>query len=463
MGFGERIEREETELLREIANQIKMRGGDMFYVGGCVRDEILGKENKDVDVEVYGISPDELVSILSMFGGVDYFGKSFGVYRIKGLDVDFSFPRVEKSVGAGHRDFDVQVNPFLDTVQAAIRRDFTINALMKNVLTGEVVDHFDGINDLRKGIIRHISEETFGDDPLRVLRAAQFAARFEFTVHPETIALAKRMPLHSLPRERIYVEWQKLLMKGNKPSLGLIALKEMDVLRKLHPHLMLLEGCIQPSEHHPEGDAFAHTALVIDEAAKLRARATNPEALMWAALLHDIGKPSTTKVEADGKITAHDHAAVGAKLVDEFFVNVSEAQSLISDVRPLVAEHMTPLHLFRERDRIKDGAIRRLFNRVNLHDLLLLAEADDRGRGVIVSKSEATDWLRARVETLDIREDTIQPWVTGKHLIQFGLRPGPIFKSILSHAYECQLDGWSEDEVFAETSRMIAKELQKAI
>ena len=204
----------DTNIAIAIAQKVASCGGSTYFVGGYVRDKLLGIENKDIDIEVHGITQKDLEEILSSIGELLRFGKSFGVYSIKGASIDVAMPRKEIATGRGHRDFDIEVDPFIGTEKACKRRDFTIGAIMQNVLTGEIVDHFGGIDDLHNKIIRHVNDDSFGEDPLRVLRAAQFASRFEFTIAEETIALCKNMDICALPAERVFEELKKALLKA---------------------------------------------------------------------------------------------------------------------------------------------------------------------------------------------------------------------------------------------------------
>ena len=191
------------ETVKLIAEKVSDAGGSVYYVGGYVRDKILGIENKDIDIEIHGADVSAVEDILDSVGDRMEFGKSFGIYGLKGCTVDIALPRNEKPTGKGHRDFEIIADPFMGTYEAARRRDFTINSLMENVLTGEITDHFGGMNDLKAGVIRHIDDRIFVEDPLRVLRAAQFAARFNFEVASETIALCRNIDISTLSRERI--------------------------------------------------------------------------------------------------------------------------------------------------------------------------------------------------------------------------------------------------------------------
>lgn len=185
----------DLEMAKKIAEKVSEKGGRTFFVGGFVRDKLLGKENKDIDIEIHNITPEDLRKVLNTLGTVTEMGASFGILGLKGFDIDIAQPRTEKATGRGHKDFEVFVDPFIGFDKAARRRDFTINALMEDVLTGEILDFFGGKEDLKNGIIRHVDKNTFIEDPLRVLRAAQFAARFNFKVANETIELAKGMKL----------------------------------------------------------------------------------------------------------------------------------------------------------------------------------------------------------------------------------------------------------------------------
>ena len=187
----------------KIAERVADAGGRAYCVGGFVRDKIMGRPCEDVDIEVHGISPDRLREILGGLGTPLSYGQSFGIYSLAGSGIDVAMPRREKKTGSKHTDFEVDVDPFIGTEEAARRRDFTINALMEDILSGEVIDHFGGLGDIRSGIIRHVDERTFAEDPLRVLRAAMFAARFGFEAAPETIELCRGMDLSDLSKERI--------------------------------------------------------------------------------------------------------------------------------------------------------------------------------------------------------------------------------------------------------------------
>ena len=211
-----------------LASKVKEKGGRAFYVGGYVRDLLLNIPNKDVDIEVHGIAEKDLVAILNEIGEVDYYGRSFGIYALRHEDIEVALPRSEKVLGTGHRDFEISVDPDMGYKNAALRRDFTINALMMDVLSHEILDYFNGIYDLNKGIIRHVNDVSFVEDPLRVYRAAQFASRFGFKIDERTVELCKGIDTFVLSRERIEEELKKALLKAEKAEIFFECLKEMN-------------------------------------------------------------------------------------------------------------------------------------------------------------------------------------------------------------------------------------------
>ena len=211
-----------------LASKVKEKGGRAFYVGGYVRDLLLNIPNKDIDIEVHGIAEKDLVDILNEIGEVDYYGRSFGIYALRHEDIEVALPRSEKVLGTGHRDFEISVDPDMGYKNAALRRDFTINALMMDVLSHEILDYFNGTDDLNKGIIRHVNDVSFVEDPLRVYRAAQFASRFGFKIDERTVELCKGIDTFALSRERIEEELKKALLKAEKAEIFFECLKEMN-------------------------------------------------------------------------------------------------------------------------------------------------------------------------------------------------------------------------------------------
>lgn len=421
-------------------------------VGGCVRDCLLGMHPKDFDIEVYGLSLKEVEEALEKHFNVIAVGRAFGIFKVvvnHGEEkhvYDIALPRRENKEGSGHRGFIVNTDPFMPFRDAASRRDFTINAMAIDVFTGELLDAHDGLSHLKQKLLKHVSS-AFVEDPLRVLRAAQFAARFGFHVDQTTITLCQKLEseLSTLSRERIYEEIKKLLF-ANKPSIGFEVLRLTNAL-VLFPELKAMIGCPQDPEWHPEGDVWTHTLMVVDKAAKLVREANCEEEekliIMAAALCHDIGKPPTTK-EIDGRIRSLAHDEAGVPLTEELLSRMAFPPRLVPEVSSLVKEHLKPYQLYRTRDTVSDGAIKRLALRVNIERLLLVSRADFLGRTTPEALSGVDPsvlWLKNEVSRILGSEQAPKPLLLGRHLIALGYKPGVEFSRILNQAFEAQLDG----------------------
>ena len=424
-------------IAERIAGYVKEAGGRAFYVGGFVRDRLLGIENKDVDIEVHGLEPDALYEILGRLGEPLSFGKSFGVFAIKGEDIDIAMPRRERATGSGHRDFEVDVDPFIGTREAARRRDFTINALMEDVLTGELVDHFGGRRDLDEGVIRHIDPATFIEDPLRVLRGAQFAARFGFAIAPDTIELCRGIDLSALSRERVEEEMKKALLKADRPSIFFESLRAMDQLDVWFPELKQTIGLEQDPVFHPEGDVWTHTMEVIDRAAAFRDRVSGPYRFMLLALTHDLGKIVTTEV-VKGRIHAYEHETKGMPLVEAFMERLIGEKDVKNYVYNMVPLHMRPNVAAYSKPALK--STNRMFDAAEAPaDLIWFAEAD---KPVFSGSDAFTGDKEFLLERLKAYEETMaKPYVMGRDLIEAGLEPGEDFSEILAHAHKLRLAG----------------------
>ena len=431
----------DQQMAREVARLVADRGGSTYYVGGFVRDALIGRENKDVDIEVHGISPQCLKDILDSLGQRITIGESFGIFNLKGYSLDIAMPRKEEARGQGHKDFDIFVDPFIGTEAASRRRDFTFNALMQDVLTGEIVDHFGGQEDLKQGILRHVNDASFAEDPLRVLRAAQFAARFGFRVAPETIELCRKMDLRLLPRERIDGELRKALLKAEKPSIFFEVLRQMDQLDFWFPEVKALIGVAQNPRYHAEGDVWTHTMLVLDEAAKLRHRTQQPLWFMLSALTHDFGKAVCTE-EKNGVLHAYQHERSGLPLAEAFLRRITSEVKCIDYVLNLTELHMKPNTVADARSAVK--VTNRMFDQaVDPEGLICIALADDRGRITTVPGHSNEEWLCGRLEVF--RELMARPYVMGRDLIAAGLAPGTDFTEILRHAHKLRLAGVPKD------------------
>lgn len=416
------------------------RGGRAYCVGGCVRDALLGVEPKDVDVEIYGLDAEKIERILSKKFRFEIVGKSFGVWILKGLDIDVSMPRTERKTGIGHKAFEIVGDPFLTPKEACARRDFTINAILYDILSGDIIDEFGGMGDLKNKILRHTSER-FSEDPLRVLRAMQFAARFNLDVAPETVELCSKIEMENLPEERIFEEWKKLILKGVEISRGLFFLRDCGWV-KYFRGLADMADCPQDPRWHPEGDVYVHTAHCMDSFAKKRVGDDREDLIVGLAVLcHDMGKPKCTTIGDDGAIHSYGHDIIGGKVARKFLEHLTREKSIVEEVVPLVERHMAVLDLW--RSNAGDGAIRRLAGKVKRIDRLVrLDDADRNGRPPIEPEDSPQGlWIMQRAEALAIKDSAPKPILLGRHLIELGLTPSVKFKDILNAAYEAQLDG----------------------
>ncbi len=420
-------------MLISIAREITRIGGRAFYTGGYTRDLLISghaEAGSDIDIEVFHLESEQLIALLSPFGEVKTVGKIYPVFKIK-----------------GHPEWDFTLSRQNSYADAAARRDFTIDAIMIDIVTGEILDYTGGKQDLAAKVIRHTTPEVLADDPLRAYRAASLAGRLEFTVHPETLQLMHKADLGKVPHERIAAELKKLLLLSAKPSIGLRYLEKTGLLRQLHPDLYNLIGCEQEPKNHPEGDVWEHTLQVVDEAAKLKDKSRNPLVLMWAALLHDIGKPAVTK-QREGKITAYGHDTQGAGMASAFLHDLRCSNDLTHSVMVLIREHMHPVLLYKQKEQITDKAIRKLADRVDISELLLLSEADFHGRSMERDYSPIRDWLLGRIMELGLEPGKkIEPLLKGRDLLELGMPPGDSFKKILDLAWELQLEGLDKEQI----------------
>ena len=358
--------------LTRLLASLRDAGGRPYVVGGAVRDALLRLPLEDWDVEVFGLSAERLEALLAGFGKVDAVGQAFRVYKLSGVEgvtgaLDVALPRRDSKVGPGHRGIGVTGDPSLSVEEAARRRDFTINALLFDSATGELVDPWGGRADLEARRLRAVDSATFGDDPLRALRALQFAARFELQVDEATARLCASMPLRELPAERVFGEIEKLLLKARRPSLGLALAREWGMLETIAPELVPLASTPQDPEWHPEGDVWVHTLQVVDEARALLSGLEDDRprqlTVMLGALCHDLGKPATTRFE-DGRVRSRGHEEAGlpptTALLDRWNVFTRQGYDVRAQVLALVAQHLKPGQLYDDRERVSDGAIRRL-------------------------------------------------------------------------------------------------------
>ena len=435
----------------DVARRVSAAGGRALMVGGSVRDLLCGRHVKDVDIEVFGLAPDDLKRILGEAYELDLVGISFGVLKIKHLDIDISLPRRESKRGLGHKGFDIASDPSLPIPEAASRRDFTVNAIYYDPLAAELIDPHGGARDLADGVLRHVSEK-FREDPLRVLRGMQFVARFGLDPAPETVAVCRTVTPEGLPPERLFEEWAKLLVKGVQIRRGLEFLRATGWV-EYYPELACLIGCEQDPKWHPEGDVWTHTGYALDAFVRRRTGERDEDLIVGLAVLcHDFGKPATTTHDPDGHIRSRGHDTAGVAPTLSFLCRLTNEERILREVPPLVEQHMQPFSLWRAK--AGDAAIRRLSLKVGRIDRLLrVAHADDEGRpGALpggTSGGEDLAWLAAAAERLRVAAAAPKPILMGRDLIALGYKPSPQFGKWLDACFEAQLDGVFSDHAGA--------------
>ena len=433
------MSRAADEAAASICAAVAHRGGRAQFIGGCVRDALLGRAATDLDIEVFGLEPQVLRVELERIGPVSLVGESFGVLKMHGLPIDVSIPRRERKAGSGHRGFIVDADPGLSPEAAAARRDFTVNAIGWDPLRRELVDPFHGETDLKRRILRHTSHQ-FAEDPLRVLRGMQFVARLGLTATPETVRVCANIEPEGLAPERIFEEWRKLLLTGETISAGLRFLADTGWIRYF-PEFGALVGCPQDPQWHPEGDVWTHTGHVMDAFATERLDDPWEDLVVGlACLCHDLGKPATTAM-IDGRWRSPGHEEAGVAPTVGFLSRLTNQGQLAQEVVPLVADHLKPDQLYLAN--ASAAAVRRLARRVlRLDRLLRVATADRNGRPPSPRDDfPAGRWLTALARELDVLDQPPEPLVRGRDLIAIGLEPGKQFKPLLDAAYEAQLDG----------------------
>lgn len=443
-------------------------------VGGAVRDEIMKRPIKDVDIEVHGISGAILETVLKELGKPLRFGSAFGVYSLAGHQMDIALPRSERKAGNGHRDFEIEIDPFIGIKEAARRRDFTMNALLKDILSGEIADPYGGTEDIKNRIIRHIDDRKFGEDPLRALRAAQFRSRFGFQVAPSTISICRALDLRNLSAERVEMEMKKALLESRRPSEFFECLREMGQLGYWFKELEQLIGLEQNPEFHPEGDVWTHTMMVLDRAAQFRPYASDPYAFMLLALTHDFGKITTTEF-VNGAIHAYGHEIQGAEIAERFLDRVCHGSDIKKYIANMIPNHMRPNKIAESRSAVKKT--NHLFDSVLAPSDLIYFAICDKPKLPYVLQSQDKDSIKVEMdkgiekdlytttenereqERIDFlfdrlevyREMMAKPYVTGKDLIINGVTPGEDFGTILEYAHKLRLAGIPKDNALRQT------------
>lgn len=432
--------------------QVAEAGGRCWLVGGAVRDWMRGESSDELDFEVRGLELARLRDLLAAHGELVEVGRSFGVLRLRHIDADFALPRVDSRQGRGHRGIHAELDPDLDPVLAARRRDLTINAMSLDPLAGELFDPLGGLADLHAGRLRACDAGTFGEDPLRALRVMQLCARLGMDPDDELLRICAAQDLTELSPERIFEEFRKLLLLSAKPSRGFAFLRDTGLL-DFFPCLAAMVGCAQDDRWHPEGDVWVHTLLVLDEAALLRDGGEDDLALMFGALCHDLGKPDTTVQAPDGRWRSPAHDFVGEKIAMNFLSSLRASTELTGKVRTLTREHLAPAVFFEQGSG--DRAWRRLARRMSrtgtsLELLGRLARADHLGRTTEEARLRifpAGDHFMERARALELDHRPPPDVVQGRHLLAMGMKPGREIGAILDRCRQVQDEtGWKSPE-----------------
>ena len=423
---------------------VKNANGYALFVGGCVRDSILGLTPKDFDIEVYGLPAQQVIDILSREFPLDLVGEAFGVIRLKGLPIDIALPRRESKRGLGHKGFAIHSDPFMTIEEASRRRDFTINAMAWDPEDQELLDPFGGLSDLEQKVLRHVTER-FKEDPLRVLRGQQLAGRYSLTGAPETLEVSHDVlsEYHTLPIERIWGEWYKWASQSVLPSAGLTFLLQTDWIQ-MYPELKILIDCPQDPQFHPEGDVWTHTLLVADEAAVIAERdglAQDERAiLVLAALCHDLGKPKTTET-IDGRIRSRGHCDT-VEIFQAFLSRIGAPSEFVERVIILCRYHLTHIDFKDSLRHVRRLSVALAAAGETLEMLGRLVEADHSGRPPLPKEMPAN--MKAMLDvarTLNIQSQRLEPFLLGRHLLELGFSPGPKMGDILQLVFERQLNG----------------------
>lgn len=439
-----------NQMIHAIARRVHARGGRALLVGGCVRDALLGRACTDIDCEVHGVAPDALCALLGEFGEIDDSGREYGIFTIRGAGIDIALPRTETRTGPGHRDFAVTVDPWLSPARAALRRDFTVNAIMRDALTGEYVDPLGGMEDLSRGVLRAVPGGGFEEDPLRVLRGAQFAARFGLTPDVGTLQSMRRMPTDRLSAARVWAEMNKALETARQPDVFFRVLRDADALEPWFHELAALCGVRQNVLYHPEGDAFAHTLLTLRAAAEVRDGSSHPLLFMLAALTHDLGKAVSARQDADGQWRAPGHADTGVPLCGDMLSRLGAPKAAIRYAQDMCRLHMRVHEAYYTRaDEARMNLL--LDESVCARDLTLLAVCDARGTGKPREQADREEAFL--MDRLAAYERAVSgPMPDARMLMAAGAVPGPDMKEALSEARRRVLCGEALKEACAQAA-----------
>lgn len=446
---------------------IDLFGGDVYAVGGYIRDLFRGAETPEIDILIARRRLEDIIAGLEKHGRVDVVGRSFGIikFAIEGRTYDIALPRRDTALKMNtrsHKDFLIDSDPFMPIEADLKRRDFTINSMALRLTDGQIIDPFGGQKDTAARLIRTTNPRAFPEDPLRVLRAARLASVLDFRIDKAIYEAARKIDLTGLSVERTNDELFKIMLQSKRPSRGLRELFKLGVIGQLYPELSAITLVIQDSTFHPEADeqghhtVWAHTLLTVDQAAIISTLMSFDQgrrlALLLAALYHDIGKAKATRWDfKHGRmtVTSNGHDIQSEKMTRKIF----ERQRIyswhgydVATVTPLlIRTHHRASELWLNRNEVTKRAFNRLAAEVRGEiGLVVGLDAADRAgrkRRPVQTLDRQARWLLGKFEELRINIETIKPLVMGRHLIELGMVPGPDMGKLLKKLYRLQLDG----------------------
>lgn len=436
------------DIVLMVAGGCKTIGGRAFIVGGWVRDKLRSEPtaSPDVDIEVYGLSIQQVEDLLDNLDlAYDAVGRSFGILKLKDVDIDISVPRRENRIGVKHTDFSVELDPTMTPEEAALRRDFTMNSMYWDPISKRLYDPYGGQRDLTNGVLRMTNQDKFAEDPLRVLRAMQFISRFALTADPDLVWTAKQLQIQyvHIAKERVFEEFKKMLLKGKYISEGLQFLIDCDWIHNF-PELEAMIGVEQEPDWHPEGDVFTHVSHCMDAFARLHIYGDDMDRLIvgFGTLCHDMGKPGTTLKDPEtGRIQALKHHMTGVPIAEKFMRRLTDDHDLIEAVKSMVYDHMFTANF--NKQSFTPRSIKRLARRCPSIDLLCyVIQCDKEGRPPLVADLKDVVNLRAMAQEMDVYNQPPPPIMMGRHLIEhLGMAPGLRFGEILRACQEAEDDG----------------------
>lgn len=453
--------------LLELAKEIDAQWWITLLIWWAVRDIIMWLIPKDFDIEIHKLDAQKIEKITSKFGKISKVWKQFWILKLSiknWVDIDISLPRRDSKKWVWHKWFDIEIDIDMWIKDACRRRDFTMNSVSLDIVTWEIFDYFNWVKDIKKRILKITDKKTFADDPLRVMRAIQFISRFWLKIDSDSIPIIKSMlpTLKELPKERIWEEWRKILLKSEKPSVGLNMALKLWVLRILHEELSILDNIEQDKKWHPEWNVWTHTMLVLDKASEIciREKLSEEDSLIiiLASLCHDLWKATTTKV-IKWRITSHDHEQEWVKPAKKFLKSIDIPNNLIQKIIPLIANHLAPV-VFYKSDidwiKISDWAIRRLAKRLypaTIKELTFIAEADFRWRWVKKEKYLAWKWLLNRASRLQVESNKPINIISWKELMNLWFQPWPKIWELINYANKLRDDEeLNKDEILNKIS-----------